>query len=145
MIAMASAHSGSAWIRQGSTIAWSARGRERRHREAEARQLLPVQLGPLLVSGPDDRLAAAVDGVRHRLAALERHARDGAGERERDPVERVVIVVSDDHHPRPAGARPRTGSARLLLTDGRCDRRRHGFMVPPQAAEITGGWHRLFM
>src|SRR5689334_1510053 len=129
-MAMATAHSGSAWILQGSTIrSRSARWGERRHREPEAGQLLPVELGPLLVAGPHDRLAGGVDRVRHRLAALERDARDGARERERDAVERVVVVVPDDHEPRLARARARPGPTRLLLACGRRNGR-HSRIVP---------------
>jgi hypothetical protein len=40
-----------------------------------------------------------VDHVGDRVALLHRDARDAAGERERDVVERVVVVVADDHAP----------------------------------------------
>src|SRR6476659_9260931 len=124
---IARAHSGSAWICQGSTAATgSARRRERRHREPEADELLPVELGPLALTGPDDRLARLVDAVGHLDPAVKRDARNRAGQGERDPVEGVVVVVLHDDEPRPAGSGARPRLARLLLADGRGDRR-HAF------------------
>ncbi len=81
---------------------------ERRHRQAEVLELLPVVLGLLAMARPDDRLAGAVNLVRKLEPAVERHAGDGARERERDAVERVVVVVQDDDFPgvaRPAPVR----------------------------------------
>src|SRR6185437_1614504 len=106
----AATHSGSAWSCQGCTTAGSARGRQRGHRQPEPGQLLPVELGALLLAAPDDGLAAAVDRVGHRHPAVERDTRERPGKRERHAVERVVVVVADDHEPRPAAARARAGS-----------------------------------
>ena len=67
---------------------------------------------------PHERLAAVVDLVRERHAALEVDPRQHGGERERDPVERVVVVVEHDHATRVAG--PASGTAcPLALPRGR--------------------------
>src|SRR5205807_916218 len=72
---------------------------QRRHRQAKAGELLPVELCLLERPAPDDRLAGGVDTVRERHAALIGERGDGARERERDAVEGVVAVVLDDDQP----------------------------------------------
>ena len=85
---------------------------ERGHRQAGVAELLPVQLGGLLVAAPDDRLAGVVDAVGHRVAAVDGDAGDVARQRVRDVVERVVVVVADDHPPGAAQARCRDPAVR---------------------------------
>src|SRR5579863_8711957 len=64
-----------------------------------AGELLPVQLGLLELAGPHDRLPRAVDSGGEAHARVEVHAGQDGRERERDTVERVVVVVQDDHAP----------------------------------------------
>src|SRR6266511_3757747 len=80
---------------------------ERRHGEAVAPQLLPVELGRLAVARPDDRTAARVDPVRDPQALLVGDVRKGGCECRGNTLEGVVIVVQDDHVPRRAETRPR--------------------------------------
>src|SRR5918998_5530134 len=82
---------------------------ERGHRQARVAELLPVQLGGLLHAAPHDRLAGVVDRVRDGVALGQRDPRDEAAERASDVVERVVVVVADDHAP--VAAQPRAGAA----------------------------------
>src|SRR3954469_5623746 len=72
---------------------------ERSHGQPGVLELLPVQLGGLLVPAPDDGLAAVVDAIGHRVADRDGEARDVARQRVRDVVEGVVVVVADDHPP----------------------------------------------
>ena len=72
---------------------------------------LPVELGRLLLPRPDDRLALAVDQVGDRVALGDRDARDVARQRVRHVVERVVVVVADDHAPVTAEVRVGTRGA----------------------------------
>jgi hypothetical protein len=59
-----------------------------------------------------------VDLVRESVAAIEADARDHAGERVRDVIEGVVIVIEDDHEPIPS--HPRAGIGRFgALNRGR--------------------------
>src|SRR4051794_41776094 len=85
---------------------------ERSHSQSRVVELLPVELGGLLEPAPDHGLARGVDRVGVGVALLHADAGDRPGQRERDVVERVVVVVADDHAPvaaepgaRPAGAR----------------------------------------
>ena len=71
-------------------------------------------LGRLLRPPPDDRLAALVDPVGEPVAVVDRHRRNHPGERLRDVVEGVVIVVEDDHQPVAAESRPGVAGARAL-------------------------------
>src|SRR3954452_20385967 len=84
---------------------------ERSHREAVALELGVVVLGQLLRPRPDDGLTGRVDLRRERHALVVVDARDRGGERERDAVEGVVVVVQDDHAPRVA----RAGARALAL------------------------------
>src|SRR3712207_6003900 len=72
---------------------------ERGHGEARVAQLLPVELCLLLVAGPDDGLAGLVDAVGDGEAPVDVDARDEARQRVGHVVERVVVVVEDDHTP----------------------------------------------
>src|SRR3954454_21203823 len=72
---------------------------ERRHGQARVAQLVPVVLGELLMAGPHDRQAGAVDAVGDLVAAIDGHAGDEARQGVGDAVEGVVIVVADDHPP----------------------------------------------
>jgi hypothetical protein len=78
---------------------------ERGHRQAGVVELLPIQLGRLLVPTPDDRLSAVVDLVGDRVAAVDGDAGNVAGERVSHVVERVVVVIADDDAPRAAQTR----------------------------------------
>src|SRR5215212_6643437 len=68
---------------------------ERRHREAVLLELLPVELGLLLVPRPHHCAACRVDPIRELHALVEADTRKNRRERERDAVERVVVVVED--------------------------------------------------
>src|ERR671919_2309649 len=57
---------------------------ERGHRQTRVVELLPVQLGGLLVARPDDRPAGVVDLVGERVAAGHADAGDRACQRVRD-------------------------------------------------------------
>src|SRR6187200_965879 len=70
---------------------------ERGHREAEVLELLPVELGRLLQTGPDDRPARRVDSVGEVHPLVEADTGQNGREGERNPVEGVVVVVQDDH------------------------------------------------
>src|SRR5919202_431209 len=80
---------------------------ERRHGQAGVPELLPVQLGGLLLPAPDDGLAGVVDAVGQRVADGDGEAGDVAGQGVRDVVKGVVVVVSDDHPPLAAEAASR--------------------------------------
>ena len=84
------------------------------HRQARVLQQLPVVLGGLPGTGPDDGLAGAVDLVGHRVAAIQVDPGNVAGKRSRHPVEGVVVVVQHDHPPGAAERRPRAGHSRAL-------------------------------
>src|SRR4051812_26150935 len=100
-----------------------------------ALELRVVELGELLVARPYDRLALGVDRVRERHALRVVDAGNRLRERERDALERVVIVVQDDHPPRAAGAGAAAG-ARAFLRG--CERRAHsGASVAITASAIT--------
>ena len=77
---------------------------ERGHRQSRALQLLPVVLCGLLVAAEDDRLAAEWITFGDLHPALDADPRDEAGERAGDVIERVVVVVADDHPPGAAEA-----------------------------------------
>src|SRR6266508_2543111 len=77
---------------------------ERGHRQAGVAELLPVELGGLLVAAEHDRLPGVVDLVGDRVAAVDGDAGDVASERMGHVIERVVVVVADDYTPRPAQA-----------------------------------------
>src|SRR3954453_1919664 len=68
---------------------------ERRHRQPRLAQELPVVLGGLPRTAPDDRLAGVVDPVGDREALLVGDARNDARQRRGDALERVVVVVQD--------------------------------------------------
>src|SRR5581483_7240610 len=102
--------------------------------EPVALELGVVELGRLTMARPDDRLPGRVDPVRQRHALVVVDAGDGLGERERDALERVVVVVQDDDAPRVSGAGA-AASARALAR--RCDRVRHGSSVAITASAIT--------
>src|SRR5579862_7595732 len=72
---------------------------KRRHGQAVPGELGVVELGGLAMTGPDDRPAGVVDAVRERHPARVVDAGDRLCERERDTLERVVVVVQDDHAP----------------------------------------------
>src|SRR4051794_21885802 len=80
---------------------------ERRHGQTGVPELLPVQLGGLLLPAPDDGLAGVVDAVGQCVADGDREPGDVAGQRVRDVVEGVVVVVPDDHPPLAAEAASR--------------------------------------
>ena len=77
---------------------------ERRHRQPVRRELRVVELRELPVPRPDHRLPVVVDLVRELHPPVVVDAGDRLRERERDALERVVVVVQDDHAPRVAGA-----------------------------------------
>ena len=72
-----------------------------------------VELGLLLVAGPDNGLARVVNRVGQPESLLVRDARQDAGQGGCDAFERVVVVVEDDHVPRRAEIR--SASDRLAL------------------------------
>ena len=120
-----------------------------------ALELLPVELGLLAVAAPDERLAAVVDLVREGHAALEVDAGQHGGERERNAVERVVVVVEHDHATRVAGPTPGTPCP-LALPRGR-QRGHHAHdslvfvaalaldvdAVRARFSALNGGWARF--
>src|SRR3954451_14648259 len=73
--------------------------RQRCHREAVPRQLLVVELGPLLVTGPDDRATAEVDAVGEADPLVVADPREYARQREGHALEGVVVVVQHNHVP----------------------------------------------
>ena len=79
---------------------------ERRQCQPMPAQLLPIELGLLAETGPDDGLPGVVDPVRQPHPLVVRDAGDDRRERGRDPPERVVVVVEHDHEPGPAETRP---------------------------------------
>src|SRR5439155_1615048 len=87
---------------------------QRSHRQAMIPELLPVELGLLLMPGPDDRLSGGVDAVRERHSVVVGDTGNHRRERKRDALERVVVVVQDDHVPRPAETRAFAGVEALL-------------------------------
>src|SRR3954447_873655 len=113
----------------------SASAFKRSHRQPVSLELRVVQLGELAMAGPHERLPARVDLVRERHPLVVVDAGDGLGERERDALERVVVVVEHDHAPRVA--RPgAAGAARAQLR--RSQRLRHdGSRVAITASAIT--------
>src|SRR5581483_9101535 len=78
---------------------------EWRKRETVRAELRVVELGELAMPRPDERLAGVVDLVRERHALVVVDAGDRLRQRERDALERVVVVVQDDDAPRAAEAR----------------------------------------
>src|SRR5271156_2209514 len=85
----------------GSDPVMSARpsplGAERGHRQAAGFELLPVELGLLLVARPDPGPARVVDLRREPHPTVVVDSWDHARDRERHAFERVVVVVQDDH------------------------------------------------
>src|SRR4029077_2471101 len=73
---------------------------------AVALQLLPVVLGDFLVPRPHDRTSIAVDAVGDAQALVIGHLGQGRGQRGRDTLEGVVVVVQDDDVPRSPETRP---------------------------------------
>src|SRR5215210_2366128 len=82
---------------------------ERRQRETEATQLLPVELRRLLVTRPDHRPAGAVDSVGDPEPLVVGDAGDRGRERSRDTLEGVAVVVQ--HNDVPRRVETGTGSA----------------------------------
>src|SRR3970282_262041 len=79
---------------------------ERRQGQPEPLELRPVKLGLLLLPRPDDGPARVVDPVRELHSPVVADAGEHAGEGERDPLKRVVVVVQDDDAPRVPATRP---------------------------------------
>src|SRR3954470_3675809 len=103
------------------SMLWSPSAFKRRERQSVAGELRVVELRELAMPRPDDRLAARVDLVRERHAAVVVDARNRLRERERDAFEGVVVVVQHDHAPRSAEPAP------VGATDARaCARRGEG-------------------
>src|SRR5436190_19697698 len=101
------------------------------HRKPRLHELLAVELGGLPGAPPDDRLARVVDPVREPVALVDTHPRDHPGERLRDVVKGVVIVVQHDHHPVAPQARARTPGAETLQPLHRYDLRPTESPSPP--------------
>src|SRR5436305_710106 len=66
------------------------------------------------MAAPDDGLAGVVDAVGERVTGRDGDPRDRAGQREGDVVERVVVVVADDHTPGATQPAVGTGGPRPL-------------------------------
>src|SRR3954447_22131395 len=81
------------WAARPTATAGRSALLERSHSQPRVVELLPVELGGLLQAAPDHRLARLVDGIGVGVALLHADAGDRAGQRERDVVERVVVVV----------------------------------------------------
>jgi hypothetical protein len=71
-----------------------------------------------LHAASDDRLAGVVDRVRDRVLLRQRDPRYERAERARHAVERVVIVVRDDHAP--VAAQPEAGAGDAGALDLSC-------------------------
>jgi stearoyl-CoA desaturase (delta-9 desaturase) len=84
-------------------------GLERGHRKSRGVEPLPVVLGVLARSGPDDRLPGVVDLVRVAVAIGQGQSGDHAAQGLRHVIERVEVVVEDDHPP--DRAKPTPGSS----------------------------------
>src|SRR2546429_387982 len=92
------------------------------HRQAVPLELPVVELGELAVPRPHHCLTGGVNLVRERHAAVVIDAGDRLREREGNTLERVVVVVENDHPPRVAG----TGAGVAACPfPGRCHRARH--------------------
>ncbi len=102
---------------------------QRCHRQPRVVQALPVELGVLARSAPDDRAAGVVDPVGHPVAVGQGHARDDAGQGLGHMVKRVELVVEDEHAPVPSQSTARLLNARQL------DRLRHHSQHTPASRQ----------
>jgi cysteine desulfurase family protein (TIGR01976 family) len=102
---------------------------ERRHCEAVALQLLPVELGLLAVSTPHDRLPGVVDAIGELEPAVEVHTGDDGSERGCDTGKGVVVVVEHDHATRVSGSASGPVDALTLARRGQGRHASHDSLV----------------
>jgi DNA-binding IclR family transcriptional regulator len=122
---------------------WEGLG-QRGHGEPGVAQLLPVELRALALAAPNPRASARVDAVGERHPAPEVDARDVAGERRGDVVERVVVVVQDDHVAGGAPARLVAGALGTAPPGRRPHRldRAHAVSLPADGGQVPGAARR---